>query len=65
MNLGMPEILLISLVVVLLFGTKKIPELFSGLGAGIRNFKKAVNEDPDDAKRKELAALPPKEKESA
>lgn len=58
MNLGMWEILLIGLVVVLLFGTKKIPELFTGLGTGIRNFKKAINEDPDEAKRKELTALP-------
>jgi len=63
MNLGTSEILLICLVVVLLFGTRKIPELFSGLGTGIRNFKKALNEDPDEAKRKELAALLPKEKE--
>jgi|GEM_PF-1979831 sec-independent protein translocase protein TatA len=71
MNLGMGEILLIGLVLVLLFGTKKIPELFTGLGTGIRNFKKAINEDLDDTKRKELltmsskeTVLPPKEKES-
>lgn len=45
----------------LLFGTKKIPELFTGLGTGIRNFKKAINEDLDDTKRKELLTMSSKE----
>ncbi len=61
MHLGMWEILLIGLVVVLLFGTKKIPELFTGLGTGIRNFKKAINEDTDEVKRKELPTVTSKE----
>ncbi|MCS7080076.1 MAG: twin-arginine translocase TatA/TatE family subunit [Chloracidobacterium sp.] len=61
MNLSMWEILFIGLIVVLLFGTKKIPELFTGLGTGIRNFKKALSEDPEEAKRKELPTLPSKE----
>ena len=41
MSLGAPEIILIVLVVVLLFGGKKIPELMRGLGQGIKEFKKA------------------------
>lgn len=43
-NLGFPEILFISLIVLLLFGGRKIPELMSGLGKGIRAFKEGMNE---------------------
>ena len=43
MNLGLPEILLIALVVLLLFGGKKIPELMKGLGKGVKSFKYGVN----------------------
>lgn len=43
MNLGLPEILLIALVVLLLFGGKKIPELMKGLGKGVKSFKDGVN----------------------
>lgn len=38
-GLGTPEILLIALVVLLLFGGKKIPELMKGLGKGVKSFK--------------------------
>jgi sec-independent protein translocase protein TatA len=51
MNLGVPELLIILLVVLLLFGSKKIPELARGLGKGIREFKDATrNSDPDEKK---------------
>lgn len=43
----MPEILLIALVVLLLFGGKKIPELMKGLGKGIKSFKEGMNEEID------------------
>lgn len=49
--MGMPggvEWILIALVVLLLFGGKKIPELAKGLGSGIKNFKKAVKEDEEE-----------------
>ncbi|PAF47540.1 Sec-independent protein translocase TatA [Helicobacter sp. 12S02634-8] len=39
---------IVLLVIVLLFGAKKIPELAKGLGSGIKNFKKAVKEDGED-----------------
>ena len=42
-GIGMPEILLIVLVVLLLFGGKKIPELMKGLGKGVRSFKEGMN----------------------
>ncbi|MCJ8325955.1 MAG: twin-arginine translocase TatA/TatE family subunit [Campylobacterales bacterium] len=48
--MGMPggmEWILIALVVLLLFGGKKIPELMKGLGSGIKNFKKAVKDDDE------------------
>jgi len=48
---GLPggmEIILIVLVIVLLFGAKKIPELMKGLGGGIKEFKKAASTDDDD-----------------
>ena len=45
---SMPELLVILAIVVLLFGAKKIPELAKGMGAGIRNFKKAMNEDEEE-----------------
>jgi len=51
-SIGLPELLVILVVAVLLFGGKKIPDLAKGLGEGIKNFKNAVKEDPhvDDKK---------------
>jgi sec-independent protein translocase protein TatA len=49
-DIGFSEILLILLVVVLLFGGRKIPELMKGLGQGIKEFKKASKYDPDEEK---------------
>ncbi|MBC7450678.1 MAG: twin-arginine translocase TatA/TatE family subunit [Cytophagales bacterium] len=43
-GIGMPEIILILLLVVFLFGAKKIPDLARGLGRGIREFKDASKE---------------------
>ena len=44
----MTELLIIALIVLLLFGGKKIPELMKGLGKGIRSFKDGVNNVADD-----------------
>ena len=44
-RLGLTEIILILLVVVLLFGGRKIPELMKGLGQGLKDFKKASKVD--------------------
>ena len=49
-NLGGMEILLIVLLVLLLFGGKKIPELMKGLGKGVKNFKDGMNGVEDAAK---------------
>ncbi len=43
-NLGTGEILIIALIVLLLFGGKKIPELMRGLGKGVKSFKDGMND---------------------
>jgi len=43
-SLGMPEIILIALAILLIFGGKKIPELMRGLGKGVSEFKKGVKD---------------------
>ncbi len=45
---GPTEIAIILVIVLLLFGGRKIPELMKGLGKGMKEFKKATNEDDDD-----------------
>ena len=45
--MGMQEILVIALIVLLLFGGKKIPELMKGLGKGVKSFKEGMNEVTD------------------
>jgi len=63
--MGMPggwELVLIVVVIVLLFGGKKIPELAKGLGKGIKDFKSAMNED-DDKKDNTVATKDAKELE--
>ncbi len=47
-NIGAGEIIVIALVVLLLFGVKKIPELMKGLGKGVRSFKEGMNEIEKD-----------------
>lgn len=56
MGAGRYEWLLVLLVIILLFGAKRLPELAKGLGKGIREFKKAKNEldDEVDGARKEI-----------
>jgi sec-independent protein translocase protein TatA len=46
-SLGIPEILLILLVIAILIGGKKLPQLGKGLGEGIKNFKNSLRKDPD------------------
>jgi sec-independent protein translocase protein TatA len=49
-NIGTGEIILIALVVLLLWGGKKIPELMKGLGKGVKSFKEGMNEIEKDIK---------------
>lgn len=47
---GMWEVIIIALVVLLLFGGKKIPELMKGLGKGVKSFKEGIKEVEEDVK---------------
>ena len=49
-SIGMPELIVILIVFVLLFGGKKIPEMAKGLGEGIKSFKDALKTDQTDPK---------------
>ena len=53
MGLGFQEILIIALIVLLLFGGKKIPELMKGLGKGVKSFKDGMKEGDEEMSRKE------------
>lgn len=65
MNLGMPEIVIIAIVVLLLFGGKKLPELMHGVGKGIRDFKRGVNGIEDEIKKDiDTADTPAKQPDS-
>ncbi|MCS7187574.1 MAG: twin-arginine translocase TatA/TatE family subunit [Armatimonadetes bacterium] len=50
-GLSPQELLIIALIVVLLFGAKKLPELFSSLGKGIKEFKKAMHEEEPEERK--------------
>ena len=61
-NFGITEIILIILVIVLLFGGRKIPELMRGIGQGMKEFKKASKVEDDSDKVKTESTEEPKEK---
>ena len=47
-RLGIPELVIILVIVIIIFGANRLPELGRGIGKGIRNFKDASKEDSDD-----------------
>lgn len=51
-RLGMPELVIILVIVLFLFGAKRIPEMFKGVGEGIKEFKKGMK-DEDKAKHED------------
>jgi len=55
-GIGAQELLLIFLVILLLFGAKKIPEIAQGLGKGMREFRKAMRETQDELTKPEPPA---------
>jgi sec-independent protein translocase protein TatA len=50
-EIGWPELLVIGLVFILLFGTAKIPDAMKGLGEGIRSFKDSLKTEHEDIKK--------------
>lgn len=52
-GLGLPEILVIGGIAILLFGTKKLPELGKGLAKGIKEFKDGLKDEPSSKDKKE------------
>ncbi len=53
-GLGMPELIIILVIIMIIFGAGKLPEIGSGIGKGIKNFKKATRDaEIDDAKEPE------------
>ncbi|MEE9910652.1 MAG: twin-arginine translocase TatA/TatE family subunit [Deltaproteobacteria bacterium] len=48
-GIGVPELLIILVIILIIFGVGKLPEIGSALGKGIKNFKKSVSSDNQDA----------------
>jgi sec-independent protein translocase protein TatA len=61
-SLGLPELIIVGIIALLIFGPKKLPELGSGLGKAIRDFKGAISE-PDPPAKPELQAKEEKKEE--
>jgi sec-independent protein translocase protein TatA len=49
-GLGLPEMLLVLVIIVLIFGASRLPELGRGMGEGIRNFKQSLRDKPAEGK---------------
>jgi len=49
-GIGMPELIIIFIIILIIFGAGKLPEIGAGIGKGIRNFKKATSEVEDQEK---------------
>lgn len=60
-NVGIPELIIFAVILLLLFGAKRIPEIMRSLGIGMREFKEGVTDtgSKDDVSRPEIAATPP------
>ena len=63
-NIGIWEVLIIALVILLLFGGKKIPELMKGLGKGVKSFKEGVSEAEKDLREIKTELEKPEDKKA-
>ena len=65
-NLGFTEIMIILLVVLLVFGAKRLPEVGASIGKGIREFKRSLTDTQDEVMRQDnQQSLPPRHMDSA
>ena len=65
-GIGMPELIIILVIILIIFGAGKLPEIGKGLGKGIKNFKKSFNENEeidDTASSKHLDEKQDRDKE--
>lgn len=51
-SLGVPELMIVFLIIIVLFGASRIPQIAKGLGAGIRDFKKELKGDGEDERER-------------
>ena len=51
LGLGVPELIIILIIIVFLFGANRLPDLATGIGKSIRNFKEASNDETPDSKQ--------------
>ncbi len=58
LNIGTPELLLILLIVLLLFGSRKLPELARSLGSSMKEVRKGLAEGEDDKSQKQASTKP-------
>jgi sec-independent protein translocase protein TatA len=57
LGLGVPELLIIAVIILFLFGARRLPEMGKGIGEGIKNFKKSIKHDePTSTNEKEKHA---------
>ncbi len=59
-GIGMPELLIILVIILIIFGATKLPQIGDGLGKGIRNFKKGIKNSEIDLESKEPQEIPEK-----
>jgi sec-independent protein translocase protein TatA len=57
-GIGMPELIVILVIVLIIFGAGKLPQIGEGLGKGIRNFKKATNDSVEDQDKDKIEDKP-------
>jgi sec-independent protein translocase protein TatA len=53
-NIGLPELIIIFVIILLLFGAKKIPEIGASIGKGIKEFKNSMKEGMEDEEKKKV-----------
>ena len=57
-GIGMPELIIILVIILIIFGAGKLPEIGSGIGKSIKNFKKATNEKDEEPEKLDQGKTP-------